>query len=323
MTSAYGWNRGDGGVFHYRIAEPLRGLSLHGWDTATGPEMTDEIADRYHVIVAHSLHDEVNSEAWRKLWRRGKNLLVMDVDDDVWRFDRHTEGFRYWSPARLDRLTTNIRCADVVTTPSMVLAEKLLTINPNVWVLGNYVPEYVLGIPVPVPPPHRFTFGFQGARQHTIDLRLIDNAMWHILRRQRRARVHLWGELDPIGWPPGRVIRTLWQTDMDVYYRSLSMNVGIAPLADTPFNRHKSALRAVEYAALGIPILASELPPYIGTVQHERTGWLVKDHEWLDLMEHVIKTPSTLQLMRYNARQAATAWTTELNAQRWVRAYSE
>ena len=35
-------------------------------------------------------------------------------------------------------------------------------------------------------------------------------------------------------------------------------DIGIAPLADTPFNRCKSAVKTLDYAALGLPVLASE-----------------------------------------------------------------
>ena len=39
-------------------------------------------------------------------------------------------------------------------------------------------------------------------------------------------------------------------------------HIGLAPLLDTPFNRCKSPLKAMDYAALGIAVLASDMPVY-------------------------------------------------------------
>ncbi len=39
-------------------------------------------------------------------------------------------------------------------------------------------------------------------------------------------------------------------------------HIGLAPLLDTPFNRCKSSLKALDYAALGIAVLASDVPVY-------------------------------------------------------------
>jgi hypothetical protein len=40
------------------------------------------------------------------------------------------------------------------------------------------------------------------------------------------------------------------------------LDFGIAPLADTPFNAHKSYLKVLDYAGLGLPVLASRHPVY-------------------------------------------------------------
>ena len=45
----------------------------------------------------------------------------------------------------------------------------------------------------------------------------------------------------------------------------LAADIGVAPLLDTPFNACKSALKALEYGALGMAMIASELAPYAGT----------------------------------------------------------
>lgn len=321
-TKVYGWNQGTGGTFWYRIAEPLRGLALAGHQTATGPVLTDEIVDEYDFIHTHLLHDERGSEAWEKLAnRRGAPFLSLDVDDLAWAFERHTDTYTYWTPARIERLMKNIRLADVVTTPNQMLADELRTYNPNVVVVGNYVPEWVLGLST-YRPVTKYEFGFQGARQHTEDLQIIGYDMLRILRQHRNVRVKLYGELDPRGWPDGRVIRTPWQSDVPTYYRSLSFHAGLAPLRVTRFNLAKSALRAVEYAALGIPIIASKNTVYDDVVQEGATGWLVDDTEWYECLRWTYQNQDLAKGMGVTARRHAASWTTEANTIRWQRVFS-
>jgi hypothetical protein len=58
---------------------------------------------------------------------------------------------------------------------------------------------------------------------------------------------------------------------------ALDLEIGICPLLDTPFNRHKSALKFYEYAVTGSLTVASCVPPYAGevsiTVPNEAKAW--------------------------------------------------
>lgn len=321
MTSVYGWNQGVGGTFWYRIAEPLRGLQGLGHETDCGPVLNDEILSQYETVLVHMLHDERGSEAWEKLARGGSHRLVFDIDDDVWNFGNHTDTRDHWTRERLLRLQNNIAMADVVTTPSDYLAGLLTQLNDNVHVLPNCVPEWLL-THTPVEYRTKFVIGYQGARQHTADLRTIADDIHQMLIRHRNARVQLWGELNPIGWPDGRVVRIPWNTDIPKYYCSLAMTIGIGPLADTPFNYAKSAIRAVEYAALGIPAMLSDFPQYRPYVHDGWTGWLMPLGEsWLERLEWAYRNRAQVKLMGETARKMAENWTTERNAHRWQEAY--
>lgn len=323
QTSVYGWNQATGGTYWYRISEPLRGMALHGWEVDSGRELTQEIADKYGIILTHILHDDQGSEAWRMLARRGQNKLIMDIDDDVWNFDPATDAYRYWTGERLLRLQNNMAMCDLITTPSPHLAGLIQEyFKLPVTVLPNYVPEW-LTTHKPVQYRTKFVMGYQGARQHTVDLREIAQDVYLMLSRKRRASVHLWGELNPIGWPTGRVHRTPWNTDIPAYYRSLAMTIGLGPLADIPFNYAKSAIRAVEYAALGIPAMVTDVPVYRDFVHDGWTGWLIPMREsWLERLEWAYRCREQVMVMGQTARRLAREWTTEANAHKWIGAYS-
>lgn len=58
---------------------------------------------------------------------------------------------------------------------------------------------------------------------------------------------------------------------------NLKIDLGLIPLEDTEFNRNKSNIKFVEYTSAGIPVIASKVEPYETTIEHEKTGILVKN----------------------------------------------
>ena len=51
-------------------------------------------------------------------------------------------------------------------------------------------------------------------------------------------------------------------TEYPAYLASLNLDIAVAPLAQTPFNQGKSNLRLLEYGALGIPVVCTDIDPY-------------------------------------------------------------
>ncbi|WP_157132948.1 glycosyltransferase family protein [Komagataeibacter oboediens] len=61
------------------------------------------------------------------------------------------------------------------------------------------------------------------------------------------------------------IVKVAPETEMKDYLRSVhaqGAHVGIAPLLDIPFNRCKSHLKILEYGALGLPTIATDIAPY-------------------------------------------------------------
>jgi len=75
---------------------------------------------------------------------------------------------------------------------------------------------------------------------------------------------------------------------MDSYFDALpsaDLDIGICPLLDTPFNRHKSALKFYEYAAVGTMTVASAVVPYLdevsATAPNDPAAWSETLERWL------------------------------------------
>lgn len=93
-----------------------------------------------------------------------------------------------------------------------------------------------------------------------------------------------------IGIPKSRM-RYTPMMGMDFYPLCLaSFDIGLVPLVDIPFNRAKSNLKGLEYAAAGIPFIANGLPEYqlladdgVGRIVHSPDDWVKHAEELLDL----------------------------------------
>lgn len=104
--------------------------------------------------------------------------------------------------------------------------------------------------------------------------------------------------------------------------RERRFDIGIAPLADTPFNRARSNVKLKEYAALGIPWLASPVGPYAG-LGTEQGGRLVGDGEWEEALRSLIRHPLRRRRLAEAARSWAATQTIETAAPLWEATFEE
>ena len=66
------------------------------------------------------------------------------------------------------------------------------------------------------------------------------------------------------------------------------IDIGIAPLADTVFNRSRSNVKLKEYASGGAAWLASPVGPYRG-LGEDQGGMLVEDGDWMSAIDLLIR----------------------------------
>jgi glycosyltransferase involved in cell wall biosynthesis len=72
--------------------------------------------------------------------------------------------------------------------------------------------------------------------------------------------------------------------------KNLSVDIGIAPIEDTDFNRCKSNIKFIEYSLAGMPTVASRVGPYADTIEHKVDGFLPKntDDDWYNALKKLV-----------------------------------
>jgi glycosyltransferase involved in cell wall biosynthesis len=117
-----------------------------------------------------------------------------------------------------------------------------------------------------------------------------------------------------------------WHSDILTYplmMRELKADIGIIPLTNEKFNKGKSPLKWLEYSALKIPTVASNVTPYKEVIEYGKTGYLVENDtkSWFDHIESLINNPDKGKEMAERAHQRVrTKWSLERSVE-WYEAY--
>lgn len=92
-------------------------------------------------------------------------------------------------------------------------------------------------------------------------------------------------------------------------------DIGVAPLANSLFNAHKSDLKILEYTALGLPSIASNVGQYPLTVSHQVNGWLVEacEEAWTEAIQRVLNNRDESLAVAIEARSALSKRMSQTN----------
>jgi hypothetical protein len=98
--------------------------------------------------------------------------------------------------------------------------------------------------------------------------------------------------------------------------------IGIVPLADSVFNESKSALKMSEFAAVGVPVVASPSPDN-RRVHDLGVGLLAGDRkQWRQQVRRLIDSPDCRSQLAVRGREAIASQTYERQADRWWSAWT-
>lgn len=310
----------EGGGY-YRIRQPLDELAQHGHETCYEPAKSDVPADGADVIVGQMIGGAeamVVQRWWRELRRTSR--LIYELDDDPFEIEPHNPVYQFYShPAAHDSISFCMQIADMITVSTPVLAERMKKINPNVVVLQNRIDESLLEMERPR--RDRLTIGWAGGDSHAKDIESCSYGLRKIVDHNKGVDLHFIGA--DFRWLVKRPVRhTGWCLKTTDYYKLIDFDIGIAPLVPTRFALTKSHIKCLEYAALGIPVVASDAAPYRDFVIDGVTGWLVRyDYEWAKRLRELINDDAMREEMGKKARELASHWTIQAGWQDWERCY--
>ncbi len=262
--------------------------------------------------------------------------IVYDVDDLLLKMADEHPHRRFFEGTVVSTLEATLH-ADLVTVTSEPLKQILSSFHPNIVVIPNRLPLNVWEVfqaarrPSPDNGRRPVRIGYIGTRSHERDLQTIVPALQAVLTEHPEAAFICYGIQPPpaiAGLPnttfvePSRAARD----DYLVYAKEaskLGLDIGIAPLIDSEFNRCKSQIKLLEYGALGIAGVYSRVAPYTSSVEEGVTGLLVDTPaEWRSGLERLIREPALYRAIGEEAfRQVQEQWLIPSGAAQWRSAW--
>jgi hypothetical protein len=326
----FGWMADQQGCGAYRLAIPFEALEKTGrWEGQWDPKLTGYNWRWADIVVAQRTWLPNCTEVWQKVARASERpKLVFEIDDDLFGAidPRNPAASTYGNPMVQHNMRINIEVADLVTVSTDRLAEVVAPLNPNVHVLPNCIPGWMLDLPDRRRTDGTVTLGWQGSPTHAADWHGIAGNVAKYIRaatgRGKRIELHTIGADGPYLPQVPTHRHTGWFDSADDAWRAVDWHVGLAPLRDHPFNWAKSDLRLLEIAARGIPAVASNVGPYAASLRHGETGYLVQHgQQWPGYLRELVDHPGERDRMGANAREWARTRTIDPNIHLWEKAY--
>ncbi len=208
-------------------------------------------------------------------------LCIYDCDDNL--FDIPPSAgelyLYYWEPGKMEPKpplqyhSRMLQLADVVTVPTQALGDILsertgkalnVKVLPNCVMRGDWDWQLPMKASYPDGDPNTVTVGWMGHLYHWDDFMMVRDALDRVIC-EHNARLVILGfpEVTRM-FSPRLLART--KAEDAVPFRDFgtmrqlmsAFDVGILPLADTPFNRGKSPLKLFQMGAAGVPVVASK-----------------------------------------------------------------
>lgn len=232
--------------------------------------------------------------------RRKGQVVVQEVDDHFWALDTRNRAFRATDPRtspveNRDHYLAAIKAASAVTTSTPYLAGELrrLGVRCPIHVLENHVDldafASVREANLERKPSSRPIVGWVGATPwRSGDLETLRGVLGPFLARHGLDAYHGghsdgWDTLAAqAGLEEEKVIKRSMVPIQEYPSLMEGLEVGLVPLRDSAFNRAKSWIKGIEYAAAGVPFVAQDLPEYrrlyethgIGRIARRPKDWV-------------------------------------------------
>ena len=311
------------GSTHVRLGEKLRANSKrpvrYDW---VDPDVDLEwLTSHFQAVIVQrtALDDRAAAELVR-LCRERKCALIVDLDDFLLSTDATWPSYTDYS-SRGPALKKLLNEANLVIASTEELKNRLNGLTDDVMVSPNALSERLWFAPlredvsvedlsVVIGRKHHKEKRviYMGSFTHDEDLKLLTEAVSEVRKTYPNFRLFTVGvtrRFEP--WHECLAIPNTNYPQFVPWFRRVAkqMDFAVAPLVDTEFNRAKSALKILEYAAASLPVVASDVTPYREVIEHGKTGFLVANNPsaWAAALRHCCENPDQISAIAERQRK--------------------
>ncbi len=237
--------------------------------------------------------------SWVRRVRKGARRLIFDTDDAIW--EPHGKKHSLWTRVRTKhRLSAVTSAADACTVPNGHLAAYLgplarrvciipMALDPEIWREGGGRED------------GRIRIGWSGSPPNLAYLLRLAEVLHEVQKARPQALVTVYCGKRPE-----------WPVPLEMEYHDFSpgtepetvrtFDIGLLPLPDDAFAAGKSPIKALQYAACGIPCVANPVGATAELVREGETGFAARDAgEWRDRLIRLIDDVALRRKLGENA----------------------
>lgn len=304
------------GSAYIRLLQPLTHPSIEGRLYVTpAPVYYGQEAEI--VVVDRGWRPDCTPQRAGELVRRVKQQgakLVYQMDDDL----LHLPGADEDAATKREIAALFLAAADGVIVPTPALRARYAAQNSQIVVVPNALDERLLvRRGAPPQPSAGVRLGYMGTHTHDEDVALLLPALQRLAEMTpARLSLEIVGGLarsESVERLRGLPFPVTFVQPPAVEYPqflpwfsgNVDWDIALAPLLDTPFNRAKSDIKFLDYAALGAPGVYSHLPVYAESVRDGATGLLAANdpERWAAAIARLIAEPALRRELADNARR--------------------
>ncbi|MDG6141860.1 rhamnan synthesis F family protein [Lactococcus formosensis] len=299
----------------YRVenkAAQLRALGFDVWTVNASDFKMGYAENASHIIIYRTGY----SEEFEKLCRLAQKYnkpVYYDIDDlvidtkytDLLSYTQDLSDIeKYEYDSGVKSYGKMMSLCDSVITTTQTLKEELENYSSEVIINRNLASEELVSLSQNTLRDYtqdhsKVKLGyFSGSITHNENFEMIKSAIVQILEKYPHVELHLVGYIDL----PQDLQKYAKQIKMNPYvdWRELprlisQMDINLAPLVDSVFNRAKSEIKWLEAALVKVPTVASYLGSFEEMVSNDETGLLAQPDEWYEKLEILIENPDKRQ----------------------------
>ena len=248
-------------------------------------------ASDYDAVYLYRAASRVGPAWLERFLHRQSVPVIFDFDDAIF-LTNTSKANRYFGWTKFPKKTDEIcRLSASVTVGNSYLAEYARKYNDNVYIIPTSI-DTILYQPPAVckgATGKRAVIGWTGSSTSQYHLEEFEPVLAELLK-QRDVEIRVISDREPAFKEVPFVWRA-WSSEKEIEETS-QIDIGIMPLPDDDWTRGKCAAKALQYMALGIPAVCSDVGANRDVIRQGENGFLAANQEdWLNYLKTLIDNP--------------------------------
>ncbi len=240
----------------------------------------------YDLVFIHRESCPFGPPIFEWLIYKFKKPIIYDFDDSIF-LQNYNLANRFYKFLKFPSKTKEIiKMASRIIVPNMFLKEYACKFSEHVYIIPTPIDTDKFKMAEKF--SNKLTIGWVGSFTTTPYLKVVFNAMQQLSKKYDFI-LKIFGAGEIINIPGVKIENHGWHLKEEVEYFQ-SIDIGIYPLIDTLWARGKAGFKAIQYMAVGVPVVASSVGMVKDFIKEGVNGYLARtEEEWIEKISKLME----------------------------------